>query len=572
MKRIFIFIALLSAVACSDAFLEKKPLGQYSPDIIKTAPGIEGALVGAYALLDGIGTSGVTTWHAPASNWIFGSVVSDDAYKGSDAGDQPEQTFMERYVWLPTNTHIYGKWRTVYDGVARANDVLKALPDVPGLNDARKLQIQAEARFLRAHYHFEAKKMWGNISYIDEQLWDTSDPGSVQIPNTEDAWPKIAADFKFAADNLPENQTQVGRPTKWAALAYLAKCHMFQAFPKGQPDVAHLTEAKAALNQVVNSGKFRLMDNFHDNFAAETRNNAESIFEVQYSVTAADGSGGNLGDDLTYMYPNGPGGCCGFYQASQNLVNAYKTDTKGLPMIETYNDVDVKNDEGLLSSAPFDPYTGQLDSRLDWTVGRRGIPFIDWGIHPGRFWIRDQSYAGPYSSKKQMVSKAESGKTGNPRHTTNNYRMIRYDHVLLWLAECEVELGNLDKAREYVNMIRKRAANPEGFVKMDDGKPAANYVVGLYNEPWTNVTNAREAVRFETRLEFAMEGHRFFDLVRWGNAMNVLNKYLDKEKNLRSYLSGARFEEKHQYYPIPQQAIVYSTKNGEPTLKQNPGY
>jgi hypothetical protein len=572
MKRIFIFITLLSAFACSDAFLEKKPLGQYSPDIIKTGPGIEGALVGAYALLDGIGTSGVTTWHAAASNWIFGSVVSDDAYKGSDAGDQPEQTFMERYVWLTTNTHIYGKWRTVYDGVARANDVLKALPDVPGLNDARKLQIQAEARFLRAHYHFEAKKMWGNISYIDEQLWDTSDPGSVQIPNTEDTWPKIVADFRFAADNLPENQTQVGRPTKWAALAYLAKCHMFQAFPKGQPDVAHLTEAKAALTQVVNSGKFRLMDNFHDNFAAETRNNAESIFEVQYSVTAADGSGGNLGDDLTYMYPNGPGGCCGFYQASQNLVNAYKTDAKGLPMIETYNDVDVKNDEGLLSSAPFDPYTGQLDSRLDWTVGRRGIPFIDWGIHPGRFWIRDQSYAGPYSSKKQMVSKAESGKTGNPRHTTNNYRLIRYDHVLLWLAECEVELGNLEKAREYVNMIRKRAANPDGFVKMDDGKPAANYVVGLYNEAWTSASTAREAVRFETRLEFAMEGHRFFDLVRWGNAMSVLNKYLDKEKNLRSYLSGARFEEKHHYYPIPQQAIVYSTKNGQPTLQQNPGY
>ncbi|MDQ6480673.1 RagB/SusD family nutrient uptake outer membrane protein [Dyadobacter sp. LHD-138] len=572
MKKIFILITLFIAASCSDAFLEKKPLGQYSPDIIKTVPGIEGALTGAYALLDGIGTSGVTSWHGAVSNWIFGSVVSDDAYKGSDAGDQPEQTFMERYVWLTTNTHIYGKWRTLYDGVARSNDVLKTLPEVSGLNDARKLQIQAEARFLRGHYHFEAKKMWGNISYIDEQLWNTSDPGSVQIPNTEDAWPKIAADFQFAAENLPVSQTQPGRPTKWAALAYLAKCHMFQAFPKGQPDVAHLTAAKAALVQVVNSGKYKLMDNFHDNFAAETRNNAESIFEVQYSVTAADGSGGNLGDELTYMYPNGPGGCCGFYQASQNLVNSYKTDEKGLPMIQTFNDVDVKNDEGLLSSAPFEPYTGQLDSRLDWTVGRRGIPFIDWGIHPGRFWIRDQSYAGPYSSKKQIVSKAESGKTGNPRQTTNNYRLMRYDHVLLWLAECEVELGNLEKAREYVNLIRQRAANPGGFVKTDDGKPAANYVVGLYNDPWTSATAAREAVRFENRLEFAMEGHRFFDLVRWGIAMNVLNKYLDKEKNLRTYLSGARFEEKHQYYPIPQQAIVYSTKNGQATLQQNPGY
>ncbi|MCF2505735.1 RagB/SusD family nutrient uptake outer membrane protein [Dyadobacter sp. CY107] len=572
MKKIFILITFFIASSCGDTFLEKKPLGQYSPEIIKTASGIEGALTGAYALLDGIGTSGVTTWHGAVSNWIFGSVVSDDAYKGSDAGDQPEQTFMERYVWLTTNTHIYGKWRTLYDGVARSNDVLKTLPEVAGLDDARKLQIQAEARFLRGHYHFEAKKMWGNISYIDEQLWDTSDPGSVQVPNTEDAWPKIEADFQFAADNLPAAQTQPGRPTKWAALAYLGKCHMFQGFPKGLPNVAHLTAAKAALIQVVNSGKYRLMDNFHDNFAAETRNNAESVFEVQYSVTAADGSGGNQGDELTYMYPNGPGGCCGFYQASQNLVNAYKTDAKGLPMIQTFNDEDVKNDEGLLSSAPFEPYTGRLDARLDWTVGRRGIPYIDWGVHPGRFWIRDQSYAGPYSSKKQIVSKAESGKTGNPRQSTNNYRLMRYDHVILWLAECEVELGNLEKAREYVNLIRKRAANPGGFVKTDAGKPAANYVVGLYNDPWTNAATAREAVRFENRLEFAMEGHRFFDLVRWGISVNVLNKYLDKEKNLRTYLSGAKFEEKHQYYPIPQQAIVYSTKNGQATLQQNPGY
>ena len=572
MKKIFIPVLLLIATSCGDDFLEKRPQGQYSPDIILTTSGIEGALVGAYALLDGIGTSGVTSWHGAVSNWIFGSVVSDDAYKGSDAGDQPEQTFLERYVWLSTNTHIYGKWRTLYDGIARTNDVLRSLPKVEGLSDARRMQITAEARFLRGHYHFEAKKMWGNVSYLDEQTWDPENPESVLLPNTEDAWPKIEADFKFAAENLPVSQTDPGRPTKNAAYAYLGKCHMYQGFPKGQPNVQHLTAAKEALLQVVNSGKYKLMDHFHDNFAAETRNNAESVFEVQYTVTAADGSGGNAGDELTYMYPNGPGGCCGFFQASQNLVNAYKTDEKGLPLIKSFNDSNVKNDEGLVSSAPFDPYTGRLDARLDWTLGRRGIPYIDWGVHPGRFWIRDQSYAGPYSSKKQIVSKAESGKTGNPRLSTNNYRLIRYDHVLLWLAECEVELGNLEKAREYVNMIRKRAANPDGFVKTDAGKAAANYLVGLYNDPWKDATAARDAVRFETRLEFAMEGHRFFDLVRWGVAVQVLNSYLEKEKNLRTYLSGARFEERHQYYPIPQQAIVYSTKNGKATLTQNPGY
>lgn len=576
MKKSFLLyfpvLSILLFSSCKEEFLEKQPQGQYSPQVLKTSRGVEGALVGAYALLDGIGTSGVTDWHAAASNWIYGSVVSDDAYKGSDAGDQPEQTFMERYVWLPTNGHLYGKWRTLYDGIARANDVLITLPDVPEIEEARRQQIIAEARFLRGHYHFEGKQIWNNISYIGDDIWNPNDPSSVLIPNTDDAWPQIEADFQFAMETLPETQTDLGRPTKYAAMAYLAKCHMFQAFPNGQADLAHLEAAKGLLDQIIASGNYTLTENFHDNFAAETRNNAESIFEVQYSLTAADGSGGNLGDGLTYMYPNGPGGCCGFFQPSQNLVNAYQTDANGLPLIDSFNEVNVKSDEGLLSSDPFEPHQGNLDARLDWTVGRRGIPFLDWGVHPGRFWIRDQSYAGPFSAKKQIVSEAESGKTGNQRLSDNNYRLIRYSHVLLWAAECEVELGNLEQARNYVNIIRQRAANPGGFVMNEDGSPAANYVVGLYQDPWVDGGTAREAVRFENRLEFAMEGHRFFDLVRWGISEEVLNRYLEKERVLRTYLSGATFEEKHNYFPIPEQAIVYSTKDGQPTLQQNPGY
>ncbi|HYH55892.1 MAG TPA: RagB/SusD family nutrient uptake outer membrane protein, partial [Anseongella sp.] len=340
MKKSFITIRiflcfLFLATACGDNFLDKNPQGQFSPAIMKSVEGVEGLLVGAYALLDGVGTSGVTDWHAGASNWIYGSVVSDDAYKGSDAGDQPEITFMERYVWLPTNLHLYGKWRTVYDGVSRTNDVLKTLSEVVEIGDERRVQIQAEARFLRGHYHFEAKKMWGRIPYISDEFWNPSDPASVLVPNTEDAWPKIEADFRFAADNLPETQSEPGRPTRFAALAYLAKCHMFQAFPGGQPDAAQLAKAKELLDEIILNGGFTLVENFHDNFAVETRNNSESIFEIQYSLTTADGSGGNLGDILNYMYPNGPGGCCGFFQPSQNLVNAYKTDGEGLPLLET---------------------------------------------------------------------------------------------------------------------------------------------------------------------------------------------------------------------------------------------
>jgi hypothetical protein len=151
--------------------------------------------------------------------------------------------------------------------------------------------------------------------------------------------------------------------------------------------------------------------------------------------------------------------------------------------------------------------------------------------------------------------------------------MIRYSHVLLWLAEIEVELGNLDVARGYVNQIRTRAANPAGFVRKTDGSNAANYVIGTYDTSWPDQATARKAVQFEQRLEFGMEGHRRFDLVRWGIADQKLNAYYLVEGNKLSYLKGVLFVKgKHEYFPIPLQEILNSQKNGKPTLTQNPGY
>ena len=322
-------------------------------------------------------------------------------------------------------------------------------------------------------------------------------------------------------------------------------------------------------------GGYRLVDRYADNFRAATNNNAESIFEVQHSVNdgAPGGQNGNEGVTLNYPY-GGPTNCCGFFQPSQNLVNAFKTNN-GLPMLDNFNDADVSNDQGIESNAPFTPYAGTLDPRLDWTIGRRGIPYLDHGLHPGKAWIRDQSYAGPYSPKKHMFYKSDLGNatsTNNPRQNANNYRILRYSHVLLWLAECEAEVGSLERARELVNMIRQRAANPDGFVKMPDGTNAANYSISLYTTPWADKATALKAIRFEDRLEFGMEGHRFFDLVRWGIAKDVLNAYVAKEKLKRTYKSEAVFSDFNIYYPLPLQEIVNSSKNGQPTLTQNPGY
>ena len=570
MKKITLLALVLTiglATSCKDEFLDVAPKAVLGASNFYNRVGVGYLLTGAYSLLDGVG-AGTTSWHGSADNWIYGSVASDDAYKGSTSGDQPEISYIEYKAIQPDNSHFRGKWQAVYDGVARSNDALQAVEKAGDMADAEKVLVRAQARFLRGHYHFEAKKMFNMVPFIDEKTYDPTNLVSTKVPNDKSIWPNIEADLKFAYDNLPDVQAQKGRATKWAAAAMLGKAYMFQQ---------KFAEAKPLFEAIIASGKYSLMPKYADNHRAVMNNNAESIFEIQFSVNdgAGGGENGNNGATLNYPY-GGPTTCCGFYQPSQNLVNAFKTDASGLPMPATYNDADVTSDQGVESTAPFTPYAGPLDPRLDHSVGRRGIPYLDWGIMPGKAWVRDQGNGGPYEGKKHLFQKSDVGTntfSGNSRLNANNYRIIRLSHVYLWLAECEIEVGSTEKARDYINIIRRRAANPDGFVKLDDGKPAANYVVKEYATAFAGKDAARTAVRFEHRLEFALEGHRFFDLVRWGIAAETLNAYMAKEARLRSYFNGATFAKgKHEYYPIPVQEILNSKISGKETLTQNPGY
>ena len=589
--KMFLSLGLILgiATACSDEFLTREPQGQYSPTALQTATGVEGVLLGAYGMLDGQGLDDQAPWENDIQNWVFGGLPSDDAYKGTDAGDQPEESFLEKWDFQATNGHIKNKYRGLFKGVARSNDAINTLKNVKGMDPLRSAQIKAEAQFLRALFHFEAKKMFKNIPYIDDNIYKLDDLESTKVPVDPLAWAKIEADLTAAASVLPDKQAQVGRPTKWAAKALLAKAKMFQGWniTSGAANAVKLGEAKAILDEIVNSGKFKLVDLYRDNHDASTRNNGESIFEIQYASSSANADAANAGVGLAHPYAS-PWGCCGFYQPSQNLVNAFKTE-KGLPMLDTFNDKDVKNDQGLTLEASYTPDQGTLDPRLDQTVGRRGILFIDYKIHNVDF-IRDQTYAGPYSPKKHIPSKAFTGINGWGNLTSNNYRILRYSMVLLWLAECEVEIGSLEKARALVNQIRTRAANPDGFVQKavqgntrdaytlvvdPNGKavPAANYDIKNYTAAWSDKDVARKAVRFETRIEFGMEGHRFFDLQRWGVSAEVLNKYNAAESIKRVYKKGANFVKgKHEYFPLPQEAIDRSEKDGKPTLVQDPAY
>lgn len=587
MKKIAFSILSLATVgvitwSCSKSFLDRKPLGGLDATTLANKKGVEALLVGAYSVLDGFINGGgifLGGWQSSGTNWVYGSVVAGEAHKGSDAGDQPDINPIETFTSTATNGYYGVKYNLVYEGVARSNSVLKQLAASTDVSAADATRITAEARFLRGHYHFEAKKMWNMVPYVDENVTDFN------LKNDADIWPLIEADLKFAYDNLPEVMSQKGRVNKWAAGAMYAKALMFQR---------KYTAAKPILDAIYSTGKnaqgqkYALLAKFADNFNADTKNSTESVFAVQYSVNDGSNGGdnGGWGEVLNFPYTGGPGTCCGFFQPSQDLVNSYQVDaTSGLPNPAGYNSTEVKNDQNLRSNDPFTPETGTLDARLDWTVGRRGIPYLDWGKHPGYNWIRDQAYSGPYAPIKNTYYKSqEKIKTDatfwTSGVTANNYTLIRFADVILWLAECEVEGNNLEKARQLVNEVRARAANPAGFV-LDGAVPAAAYKVGLYTTPFASQAAARDAVRFERKLEFGMEGHRFFDLVRWQVAAAEVNRILDYNggvsnpsiNNKRPYMTQANFTAgKNEYFPIPQSAIDRSVSGGVANIKQNPGY
>lgn len=547
--------------ACKKDYLEPQPFGRYSVEQLMSKKGIDGLLIGTYGMLDGQGISGASGWMVGATNWVYGDVASDDAYKGTDAGDQPQMTEIEIYASQAANTYFRFKWLSLYEGVSRANDVIKLADKIKELTEAEKKGYIAQARFLRGHFHFEAKRMWNKVPYIDEN--------TATYDNKTDIWPKIEADFKFAYENLPETQDLVGKVNKWAAASYLAKVYMYQ---KKYADAKALYDIIIPQGQTSNGKKYDLQDQYWKNFDVAFENSAEAVFSQQTQASGTVTGSAETSYELAYPY-GGVWGCCGFYQPSQNLVNAFKTDANGLPFLDgSYNSQNLKSDEGITSNDPFtNDVTTTLDPRLDWTAGRRGVPYWDYGPHPGRSWIRDQAYAGPFSPKKHVSKNSDLGNftnINNFRQTAKNYNIIRFADVLLMAAEAEVEVGSLDKALTYINRVRARAANPGSMVP----SAPANYQIKEYTA-LTDQAMARNAVRFERRLELAMEGHRFFDLVRWGIAAETLNAYLLKEKERRGYLkaSGGFTKGKNEYYPIPNPVIEIAKKMGN-SLDQNPGY
>jgi starch-binding outer membrane protein, SusD/RagB family len=563
---ISIGLSLLGVLSCKDDFLDRTPLGAISEEAIANENGVNGSLIVAYRALTG---TQIGNWYTSATNWLWGGIRSDDAYKGSESLDQAtEINPVERFEVLPSGPSVTNKWRAIFDGVGMANIVIRALDNVKGMSDENKKRVLAEARFLRGFNHFEAKRLFNNVPYVSEKVLTTADYKG--LTNDKSIWPDVEADLKFAFDNLPNTQSQVGRINKWGAGAFYAKALLYQS---------KFAEAKTIFDQIIQNGmtskgeKYGLQADFKDVFRGQYENGKEIVFGIQYTV--GDGTGGansNKEGELTNPHNDGPGGCCGFYQPSQSLVNAYRTN-QGLPLVDTYNNVNVKNHE----SNPSDyPDRGELDPRLDYTVGRVGVTYKDFGPAKAT-WIRQLANGGPWLPNKHIQWKDEVGSYyiaggWGQAQSGKTQILLRFADVLLMAAECEVEVGSLSKAQELVNMIRERAI--KSTYVMENDKPAANYKIETYKAAWTDKNSARNAVRFERYIELAMEGHRFFDLVRWGIADQVINAFIKKESPIRTSLAGSQFKKgKDEYLPIPEFAINQSkTSNGKQGLTQNAGY
>lgn len=576
-------LSLIIATTCKDSFLDKKPYGTTTESTLGNKDGLNALLIGAYSYLKGGSGGGfVSSWMSVASQ--------DDARLGCEDGATIENCFL----YDATNAYINERWVFLYSAVQACNDVLRILPDATDLTEDERTQLTAEARFLRGIYYLYLAMSWKNVPWIDETI--TYSEQNYLVPNTDPIYPRIEEDFEYAANHLTETKTQVGRGNKWAAKCFLVKAYMFQK---------KFSEAKTLLEDIIANGrtsndlKYGLLDKYGDNFRTETKNGSEGVFVVQMSVN--DGSDGANGNPMDYF--NGPYGspatCCyGCYAPYFDLIDAYQTDDlTGLPLIDTYQLTPVKNDQGISSSEPFTPHEGPLDARLDWCVGRRGIPFLDWGVHPGMAWIRSQYTDGPYSAIKNICwqARVETDREAGSSATNTPLNLIRFADVLLWAAECEIEVGTLSRAEEYVNQVRERAANPQGFVYkyMDDNDPlrgfsttpAANYKVGLYTGQFeaNGKTYARKAVRFERRLELACEHQRYFDLLRYdGLDFDVAewhNRVMQREGSQPGFNPSNNYKQamfvkgKNELFPIPQEQIDMSVeKNGTSVLTQNPGW
>ena len=558
------FIVVGGFTACESFLDDHTPQGTLSDEQVKVPENAEAMAVSAYAIF-----TSAEDINSSFSMWNF-DVRSDDAYKGGNGtsdGDVFHQLEIQQGV-LTTNWNINDMWIRLYKCISRVNSAIALLNES---NYNMKEQRLAEMKFLRAYGHFLLKRLYKNIPFVtNENLTYEQYNG---LSNTEysndEGWEVIIDDLMDAFNTLPETQAEKGRPTKASAAAFLAKVYLYKAYRQDDENSNQVTSINQQdLEKVIEftnpnlyEQHYDLESDIHNNFRPEEQfeNGIESIWAIQYSRN--DGSTyGNLNWSYGLIPPNIPGatdGGCDFYKPSQNLVNAYRTGADGLPLMDTFNNKD------------YDMTTDNADPRLFLTVGIPGLPYMfnkNFMMDKTAIWSRSNGLYGYNVTLKQNVDPALIGTyliKGSYWASSMNRIVFRYADVLLERAEAYAQLGQTDQAIKIVNRLRTRAASSTQMIGNYPSLYGVKFYIANYKGSYTKEETIK-IVKMERRLELGMECERFFDLVRWGEAATVLNKYFAEERDNCAIYNTAHFTaDKDEYLPIPFEQI--SASNGHYT-------
>ena len=525
----------ICATSCDD-MLDTKPQGTFTEEQIGDDEAKD-LMTSAYATLLNHYFGNNESFAGPINNWVF-DVRSDDALKGGDG------VTMEGYIHQLEVGNVQSdndvanfKWRNNYFSISRCNTAIKGILASSSMSDRDKASYAAEMKTLRAYYYFDMLRIFEKFPYFDETVANPSECRADEYTRDQIA-EFIKQDLRESYDLLPETQNEVGRFNRYVAAALLARVDLF---------TSDWAEAEKYAGYVISSRKYELYPNFLDMSKPEFNNQYESVLAIQFSsANSPDQYNFNNCINCTWSEGNLYGNGDDFYLASQNLVNAFRTDANGLPYL------DGAPDDKNVDKADFE---GNVDPRLDFTLGRIGMP---WRSHEyNEHWCRNLELYGQYSGKKPYPSpESPYVKPGIvPWGASSlNCLLIRYADVMLMKAEALIEQNkDLDEARTLINDIRRRAARSvdPAYEPIDCNPMVANYYVSEYPATGWNQDYARKAVRMERRTELAMEGLRWFDLVRWGDIVRTMNDYYASESKIRSYYEGASLSENEIYFPIP---------------------
>ena len=552
--------------SCSNFLDEQVPQATLTQDEVKDPKYIDNLLISSYA-----GLLSIEDMNASFSLWNY-DTRSDDAYVGgADFSDGEPFHRLEMGVGILTTDWPFSSiWTRFYNYLSRVSLSLDVLQTADQENAVIK-QRTAEMKFLRAYGHFQLKRLFKKIPFVNKPNMEEEDYNN--LSNTEytndEGWQQIINDLEDAYAVLPVTQADKGRPTKAAAAAFLAKVYLYKAYRQDDANSNQVTGINEAdLQKVVEytepglytAAGYGLESDLHNNFRPEEQyeNGKESIWAIQYSKN--DGTVyGNLNFANRLIVPCIPkvhDSGNDFYKPSHNLVNAYRTNADGLPLLDDF----ASQDYTVGSSQTVDP-------RLFVTVGVPGTPYMfnpDYMVAETNTWSRGGGTYGYFVSLKQNVDPALTNTylfdCDNQWASSMNRIVFRYADVLLMRAEALAQLNRTGDAIQLVNQVRDRAAGmiTNSVVSGYPNKYGVRYAVSRYAGSYSK-EEAMKIVKMERRLELAMESERFFDLVRWGDAATVINKYYTDESRTMNFLAGSQFTaNKNEYLPVPYEQMAAS--------------